>query len=734
MDRQKKTTKSTRRFKAPIKVPYSLKNYAPKTLFEFAVKSVATKCQDNPTILEPKTHLQWHNFCFDIKGLPIHQRKEYMSLVHSEFSLYFIAEGFNKYTFDVDRIESDYPDFFEGTKKPSNMIDEILLDIRSEINASRSSANVEWYSVLKVERYTNSKNIYGITLDLGDDEEPQFTEGLKVRLSYNGKSYECEGLDFDDQTMTLFVNCALEINTVPNGKGRVYLDTSFILEALSSQVERLRSLNSKELPLHKFLNKKSKNVKKICFDNIIPSKTSKLDKSQKSAFSASVKNDITFIWGPPGTGKSHTLATLIHALFESKDNTLVCCISNVAVDQLINKLVRVLNENNIVPSHGQIYRSGRSTDEDVISTDYLFPNDAKTIEYRRQLFAINQKIKELRSLRKEKGSTEEELVKKQQRIEISEKLKKHTEYLINSSFIVFSTIANVLVSKSLCSRTFDNIIIDEASMMSMPYLFALAQRITKRIIIVGDPQQLGPISLTKKKWLSENVFDYSNALDDDCRSLQSLLVQRRSHRNIVNLINEQFYKGKLEAVNDKVPGWVLSDPYRGVVRVINSGIDNDKVDFRTGKNKSRMNFGTHAKVISILEDYRKRKRRPESIGVITPYRGQVKLYARAIRMKIKEEKDVEFWESIKFGTIHTFQGSECDLIIFDIVESSNTGVGKLFNGKNGEQLVNVALSRAKYKLIVVGDTDRFKGGSGIPSVSTKVSKVLGNLKFLAVGR
>lgn len=251
MKKDKKTVQ--KQFRKPIKVPYSLKNNDPKTLFEFAVKSIAYKCQENPSILESKTHLQWHNFCFDIKDLPIHQRRDYMSLVHSEFSLYFLADGFNKYTFDVERIESDYPDFFEGTKKPSNKIDEILLDIRSEINASRSSANVEWYSVSKVERYTQTKNIYGITLDLSDDEEPQFTEGLKIRLSYNGRSYECEGLDYDAQTMTLFVSSALEINTITNGKGRVYLDASFILEALSNQVVNLRGLNTKDLPLHKFI-------------------------------------------------------------------------------------------------------------------------------------------------------------------------------------------------------------------------------------------------------------------------------------------------------------------------------------------------------------------------------------------------------------------------------------------------------------------------------------------------
>lgn len=71
---------------------------------------------------------------------------------------------------------------------------------------------------------------------------------------------------------------------------------------------------------------------------------------------------------------------------------------------------------------------------------------------------------------------------------------------------------------------------------------------------------------------------------------------------------------------------------------------------------------------------------------------------------------MEFQERVKIGTVHTFQGSECDVIIFDMVDCSRFEKGKpyfgrIYSGEQGEQLMNVAISRAKHKLIVVCDPD-----------------------------
>jgi superfamily I DNA and/or RNA helicase len=78
---------------------------------------------------------------------------------------------------------------------------------------------------------------------------------------------------------------------------------------------------------------------------------------------------------------------------------------------------------------------------------------------------------------------------------------------------------------------------------------------------------------------------------------------------------------------------------------------------------------------------------------------------------IENAYDIDFQERVKIGTVHTFQGSECDVIIFDMVDCSRfekgqkTYFGRIYAGEQGEQLLNVAISRAKHKLIVVCDPD-----------------------------
>lgn len=113
-----------------------------------------------------------------------------------------------------------------------------------------------------------------------------------------------------------------------------------------------------------------------------------------------------------------------------------------------------------------------------------------------------------------------------------------------------------------------------------------------------------------------------------------------------------------------------------------------------------------------------------SIGIITPYRAQVRLYYAKVR---EAYGDSVFFKNIKIGTIHTFQGSECDIVFFDLVEESSFPVSRLLNDKDGERLITVALTRARHQLIVVGDTDRFGFARGTASVSNKLCHVLRTL-------
>lgn len=129
--------------------------------------------------------------------------------------------------------------------------------------------------------------------------------------------------------------------------------------------------------------------------------------------------------------------------------------------------------------------------------------------------------------------------------ELREELKEHTEFLVNSSRLVFSTISNFELSTNLYKNRFDNLIVDEASMMAMPSLLALGHNISKRLILVGDFQQLSPISIVKDEMLTESVFEMSgvNIRNTGHPALYQLLSQRRSNEKKPNKIG-RLYSGE----------------------------------------------------------------------------------------------------------------------------------------------------------------------------------------------
>ena len=136
------------------------------------------------------------------------------------------------------------------------------------------------------------------------------------------------------------------------------------------------------------------------------------------------------------------------------------------------------------------------------------------------------------------------------------------------------------------------------------------------------------------------------------------------------------------------------------------GVADGAVRFTRGG--TRQNTANADAVINLLDLYSEGEEDTFSIGVITPYTGQVSLLKARF---IERAYSLDFQSRVKIGTVHTFQGSECDVIIFDMVDCSKfekgkkTYFGQIFRGEQGEQLLNVAISRARHKLIVVCDPD-----------------------------
>lgn len=686
-----------------------------KDLFVFCVKKVIY----NDLFSQSMMHNQWATLLFEYEKNST-TRTDLMSKVKREYSTYFTHTL--RYSFDEEKIRRDFPYLFgieednedNGDYTPEDLIRDTIKALNHEILEQRDPKNLESFkgSDLTLIRQKGRAYIYQVKLTMNDGQEPNIHESIPFILKVYDKVITCEAVDFDFISGVLFFTTNRYINSA--SYCRVLLDSTFILDGLKQRLEDLRDNGiDEDLPFSKFIFDDTDDIKKVSHQPVPLSYFDRLDRSQKKAFLAAIDTDFSLIWGPPGTGKSFTLASIIYALYQLREGrTVVCCLSNVAVDQLLCKLLDIIDSEGLTIKPGNIYRAGRSMDSRVIATDYLFPKDEKTLSLRNRIKQNQSRILRLKERKLEKS--EDSIILKAENKELREELKAHTEFLVKSSRLVFSTISNFILSTSLYESRFDNLIVDEASMMAMPSLLALGHKISKRIILVGDFQQLSPISIVKDDLLMDSVFEMSrvNIRNTSHPALNQLLNQRRSNEKIVDLINRTFYEGKLIPTAKHNEEIINSSPFPGRVIALQKVTDGA---VRYTKGGTRQNKVFAESVMNILDELNKNEESNFSIGIITPYRGQVSLL-RALMYERKYDED--FNKRIKIGTIHTFQGSECDLIIFDMVDCpvlengrSNT-IGRLYSGNEGERLLNVAVSRARHKLIVVCDPDYIKNIPG----------------------
>lgn len=703
-----------------------------RDLFIFCVK----QAMERDLWSDSNTHFQWAQMIFGYEKNSS-MRIDYMSIVKREYSTYFSRE--NKYSFLKDKIERDFPSLIgeddddEDDYTSDGLIRKTIKILGKEIVEQKDPKNIESFkgSDLSLVKHQGESYIYQVKLLLSDGQEPHFHDGIPFILYAFSKAITCEAVDFDYESGVLYFTAHRFLSPAPYY--RVLLDSTFILEGLRHRLEDLKEKRiDEDLPFAKFIFEETEQLTKVEHKAVPSNLTENLDRPQRSAFYAALDKDITFIWGPPGTGKSFTLASIIYALYElGEDRTAICCLSNVAVDQLLCKVLDIINTKKEKIEPGNIYRAGRTSDSRIISTAYLFPNDQRTQNLRNQ---IKCNLDRLLWLKEHKsGMSEESIILKAENKDLREQLKEHTESLVKSSRLVFSTISNFILSNNLYESKFENLIVDEASMLSMPSLLALGNKISKRLILVGDFQQLSPIALIQKEELKNSVFEMAgiDIKNTEHPALYQLLNQRRSNERIVNIINDTFYNNKLTAIIKEESEVINSDPYKGRVIALRK-VTNGAVRFTRGG--TRQNKAFAESIIQLLDKFQEDKSAQYSIGVITPYKGQVALLKA---LKYERKYPEAFEKRIKIGTIHTFQGSECDVIIYDMVDcaKSESGkpskIGKIYSGTEGERLLNVAISRARHKLIVVCDIDFICNipGNTLSDNARKVFEKLSRYRF-----
>lgn len=454
----------------------------------------------------------------------------------------------------------------------------------------------------------------------------------------------------------------------------------------------------------------NKEVKQLNFKNYLQLTKSTFNESQKVGLQSVLNNSITVLQGPPGTGKTSTIHEIILQLLEKMNTSpiLVVAASNIAIDNIAEKLL---------PKHGKSILRITSLQKEI---EYNREHPLASICLHHKVFdGLPPHLQEsLRNLRRSG-----EKISKSQYQKLMSAIIDYSNMVIGLSKVILTTTVTAGGLQLKALSKIPVVIMDEATQSSEPTtLIPLSMNGVEKFVFVGDHKQLSSFSDVPN--LSLSLFERI-LRNGTYKTPHMLDTQYRMHPAISEFPRHKFYNNLLKdgiTAEDRVKDGIPSNP---VTFWDTEGKKAEKIVRTRFKSDGGMTYANDGEIkylekvlMTLIFDKGVKK---SDIGVITPYRGQRDLISSTLVKNdlINPDKDIihedvdrdDFYNESKPLTIHTvsdimiasidaFQGREKDFMIMSCVRSnSENKVGFL----KDERRLNVALTRARYGLIIIGD-------------------------------
>ncbi|MFC4359222.1 AAA domain-containing protein [Halobium salinum] len=352
--------------------------------------------------------------------------------------------------------------------------------------------------------------------------------------------------------------------------------------------------------------------------------------------------DCALIHGPPGTGKTYTIARTIRALVDRGDRVLLSAFTNRAVDNALE----ALREQGYGDSAEQSSAGNRT------QSDYVVRFGTEN--------GVREDMQDLRLVKE--GEPNDRAAE------------------LNGASVVAATTSSC-GSRPMREQSFDVALVDEASQLTEPNTLA-AVNLADRFVLVGDHQQLPPVVRAEND-LTESLFERLIEAYPDASVM--LDRQYRMSQRIQAFASAEFYDGALRPATGEVAGQHLSglgvdvDDLPPEIRDPVAFVDPD------GSRAGNTNPREADRVAELVRAYVDAGVDPDDIGVIAPFRAQVAEITRRVDVTV--------------DTVDRFQGSSKEVVLVSFVATDNMD-GPIFEDT---RRVNVALTRAKKALVLVGD-------------------------------
>ena len=409
---------------------------------------------------------------------------------------------------------------------------------------------------------------------------------------------------------------------------------------------------------------------------------------------ALASQDIAIIHGPPGTGKTTTLAELIYQAVARGQSVLACAPSNTAVDNLLERLVAIMPRVVRVGHPARVFESLRGhTLDELVDSD---PSTDVVREMRREVETLMRKAtKDFRGRDGHRNRKSLFAEAGQLRGQIRGLERSIIRGILDSADVVCTT--TTIDDELLGDREFDVVVVDEACQSTEPGVWQAILR-ARRLILAGDHCQLPPTVLSDvaaKSGMRQSMME--RVIRREGESVyRRLTVQYRMNEPIMGFSSQQFYDGALIAdasvrkhrlceLPDVAESPLTVEPVEWIDTAGAAFDEQIEPDGESKLNPKEANL-----IVRYIRELIDAGVRPAQIAVIAPYAAQVRLLRG--RLEISE---------LEIDTVDGFQGREKEAVLLTMVRSNSLGeIGFLGDTRR----CNVALTRARRKLILIGDS------------------------------
>lgn len=602
---------------------------------------------------------------------------------------------------EIAQVKATYEDAYEYQRTYGPLVKiEADYDKNMKESQRQTGLTVSWNRALNNNYlctfYLNLYDLTGTKITVGDEVKLYF-EGSESSSTprWSGTGIVVKTPDNFSEEVTLEIRKGGDEKQIPTGESHPFA-LEFVWNDITyrrmQQALKLFATDDYSVSGYIYHNLLGHDIPETFLDVPLPEQFSiqgfnELNVSQVNAVKQVLRRPFSLIQGPPGTGKTVVSTTIIYHLAnirrqnpEKGSKILVCAPSNVAVDQLAER---------IASTGVDVLRlTARSRESMSSSVEHLTIQHA--LRHGDHGFTRLQKLFELKDELGEFSAADEK--------EFAKLEKKASEAIIRKAEVICCTCSTAGNFK-LQNLTFSAVLIDEVTQASEPECLIPLVHGCKQVVFVGDHQQLGPVILNSKAadaGLNKSLFERLILIG---HVPIRLTVQYRMHPSLSEFPSNMFYEGSLQngvTTASRVLKYVdFPWPQPQHPMLFWSNLGQEEI---SASGTSFLNRTEAANCERIVTRLFKCGVAPEQIGVVTPYEGQ-RAYVTQY-MVSSGSVDEAMYKGVEVQSVDAFQGREKDFIILTCVRSSKTGgIGFLSDPRR----LNVALTRAKYGLIILGN-------------------------------